>query len=61
MADQKTSSIAKATKRTDAPRGPVGSPSPALVQLVRLLARCAAKEAFEASLIKPNGAHDAKD
>ena len=61
MADQNTSSKAKATKRTDSPLGSVGSLSPALIRIVRLLARSAAVDTFEASLIKSTDANDAKD
>lgn len=44
MADQKKPSTTKATKRTDAPRGPVPS---SLKALARLLAQSAARTAFE--------------
>ena len=61
MADQKTSSIISEGPPKGASRLHEDSPLPELVQLVRLLARSAAKEAFEASLIKPTDANDAKN
>lgn len=61
MADQKTSSKADKRANNDALRLHEGSLSPALKNLVRLLARSSAKKAFEASLIKPMDANDAKD
>ena len=61
MAIQKTSSKVNNGTTIPAPVTLDDSRSPALVQLVRLLARSAAKEALDASLIKPTDASDAKD
>jgi hypothetical protein len=61
MADQKTFSKVGKRANNNALRLQEGSLSPALKNLVRLLARSAANEAFEASLIKPTDANDAKD
>jgi len=61
MAIQKTSSTASEETQNDASQKHEERLPPALIELVRLLARSAAREAFEASSNKPNGANNAKD
>lgn len=61
MANRKTSSKAGEGTQNDASQKHEDCLQPTLIDLVRLLARSAAKEAFEASLIKPTDANDAKD
>jgi len=61
MAVQKTSSKASEGPQNAAPLKHEDCLPPAFIELVRLLARSAAKEAFEASTNTPTDANNAKN